>query len=429
MWIEKAVKGDSRAIAELLPRERKAEINFLVRALALGSGEADKATVTAIERAMESLLRGEISEDHEFLSLLYTKAAVAAKGVLVKQNPKAMKAPAGKRFSVGAAKEKGDIFSSLEALPALARFIYVLEAMTPMSEKAISDIAGVSTETVRAAFEAEDANMRTLGLDGREDFVQKLQKAGSDATLSDELNDMIDSAIDNILIPVRREREAKKKKNNLAIMIALASTLIATFVIMMSVGLFDFDEGEPGLFESVTVDMDKTYYADIVIEKYGTITVKLDQSEAPITVSNFVNLAESGFYNGLTFHRIMEGFMMQGGCPEGNGTGGARQDIKGEFKLNGVDNDIAHRRGVISMARASAYDSASSQFFIVHEDSRDSLDGKYAAFGYVVSGMDVVDRVCEEAMPYDNNGSIIGYMQPVIKSITIRTEAKDTTAN
>ena len=158
--------------------------------------------------------------------------------------------------------------------------------------------------------------------------------------------------------------------------------------------------------------------AIIEIENYGTITLAMDGSAAPITVANFVELAESGFYDGLTFHRIMEGFMMQGGCPLGTGTGGSDSKIKGEFKDNGVDNPLSHTRGAISMARSMAPDSASSQFFIVHKDST-FLDGSYAVFGYVTEGIEVVDAVCSDAKPTDNNGSIAKDAQPVIKSITI----------
>ena len=162
------------------------------------------------------------------------------------------------------------------------------------------------------------------------------------------------------------------------------------------------------------------YYADIEIENYGTITVALDAAAAPITVENFVTLARSGFYDGLTFHRIMAGFMMQGGDPNGNGTGGSDANIKGEFSANGVDNPLSHTRGAISMARRSdSYDSASSQFFIVHQDST-GLDGNYAVFGYVTEGMEIVDQICTEAQPTDNNGTIPTNAQPVITTVTIR---------
>lgn len=160
-------------------------------------------------------------------------------------------------------------------------------------------------------------------------------------------------------------------------------------------------------------------YADIAIEGYGTITIALDAEAAPGTVDNFISLAESGFYDGLTFHRIIEGFMMQGGDPEGNGTGGSDTTIIGEFSANGYDNPLSHTRGTVSMARAKDPDSASSQFFIVHEDST-FLDGAYAAFGSVTSGMDIVDQICSDAEPIDSNGLIAADAQPVMTSIAIR---------
>ena len=132
--------------------------------------------------------------------------------------------------------------------------------------------------------------------------------------------------------------------------------------------------------------------AIIDIKDYGTIKVELNPKEAPITVENFVKLAKSGFYNGLTFHRVIKGFMIQGGCPKGNGTGGPGYNIKGEFSANGVPNSISHKRGVISMARAYDPNSAGSQFFIMHKDGN-FLDGQYAAFGETIEGIEVVDKV------------------------------------
>lgn len=160
------------------------------------------------------------------------------------------------------------------------------------------------------------------------------------------------------------------------------------------------------------------HYAEIEVEDYGTISLELDADTAPITVTNFVNLAKDGFYDGLTFHRIIDGFMIQGGDPLGNGTGGSDETIKGEFSDNGVENDISHVRGTISMARSSDPDSASSQFFIVHQDST-YLDGQYAAFGHVTDGMDVVDAICEDTPVQDNNGTVAADNQPVIASVTI----------
>ena len=158
--------------------------------------------------------------------------------------------------------------------------------------------------------------------------------------------------------------------------------------------------------------------AVIDIKDYGKISLELDADTAPITVTNFVKLAKEGFYDGLTFHRIIKGFMMQGGDPLGTGTGGSDEEIKGEFAQNGVKNDISHVRGVISMARSQLFDSASSQFFIVHEDST-FLDGQYAGFGHVTEGMDIVDKICEETPVIDNNGTVAEGKKPVINTITI----------
>lgn len=160
----------------------------------------------------------------------------------------------------------------------------------------------------------------------------------------------------------------------------------------------------------------------ITVKDYGVIELELDADVAPITVTNFIGLVKDKFYDGLTFHRIMEGFMIQGGDPEGNGTGGSPNTIKGEFSSNGVENNISHVRGVISMARnGSDNNSASSQFFIVHKDST-FLDGQYAAFGKVTSGMDVVDKIAETAKPTDDNGTIPKEEQPVIEKIRVKTK-------
>ena len=160
------------------------------------------------------------------------------------------------------------------------------------------------------------------------------------------------------------------------------------------------------------------HHAEIQVEDYGTIKLELDADTAPITVTNFVNLANEGFYDGLTFHRIINGFMIQGGDPNGDGTGGAEETITGEFSSNGVENDISHERGVISMARAQDPDSASSQFFIMHQDTT-SLDGDYAAFGHVTEGMEVVDAICENTPVQDSNGTVLPDDQPVITSIEV----------
>ena len=152
----------------------------------------------------------------------------------------------------------------------------------------------------------------------------------------------------------------------------------------------------------------------ITLDNEEVIELELYPDIAPISVSNFKYLASKGFYNGLIFHRVIEGFMIQGGCPEGRGTGGPGYHIKGEFKANGVENNLKHERGVISMARAFDFDSAGSQFFIMHNDAP-HLDGQYAAFGKVIGGMDVVDKIAKEKVNFSDKP----LCDVIIKTITV----------
>ncbi len=181
---------------------------------------------------------------------------------------------------------------------------------------------------------------------------------------------------------------------------------------------------EPGKIEDgvLVTPYDEGYntgkhHATIEVEGFGTIKLELNATNAPVTVSNFAHLVNEKFYDGLTFHRIIKDFMIQGGDPEGNGTGGSDINILGEFSQNGVVNAIQHKRGVISMARSQDNNSASSQFFIVHKDS-EHLDNAYAAFGKVTDGMDVVDAIAEVPVE-DGNGTVKPENQPVIKSIVM----------
>lgn len=161
----------------------------------------------------------------------------------------------------------------------------------------------------------------------------------------------------------------------------------------------------------------ETIMVQIEMENGGIIKLELYPEIAPITCANFVKLAKDGFYDGLIFHRVIKDFMIQGGDPTGTGMGGSDENIKGEFSVNGVENNLSHERGVISMARSRSYDSASSQFFICHADAK-YLDGQYAAFGKVIEGMDVVDEIAEVKTDYNDRPMI----DMVMKTVTVVEE-------
>ena len=205
---------------------------------------------------------------------------------------------------------------------------------------------------------------------------------------------------------------------------ALLAALVLSLGLLAGCGASDTDKNSAGSDNQSSNEQQDTelltgkHHVEIGVKDYGTISCELDADIAPITVTNFVDLASKGFYDGLTFHRIISGFMIQGGDPLGNGTGGSDTPIKGEFSANGVENDLSHTRGVLSMARAQNPDSASSQFFIVHQDST-FLDGQYAAFGYVTEGMEIVDQICEKTAVLDDNGTVDPENQPVIEWIKV----------
>lgn len=210
--------------------------------------------------------------------------------------------------------------------------------------------------------------------------------------------------------------------------IAIGIAIIVVIVAVAAIGIWAYNRSVSNANADTNTQVENEeeksmystgkHHAEIVVKDYGTISLELDADAAPITVANFAKLVNEGFYNGLTFHRIISGFMIQGGDPLGNGMGGSEQNIKGEFAVNGVKNSISHVRGTISMARSQSYNSASSQFFIVHEDST-FLDGQYAGFGKVTSGMEIVDKICEDTQVEDDNGTVLKANQPIIEKITM----------
>jgi peptidyl-prolyl cis-trans isomerase B (cyclophilin B) len=221
----------------------------------------------------------------------------------------------------------------------------------------------------------------------------------------------------------KKAQQAKNDKRNMIIGI-VAVLLVAAVALGFILSGDDAPANQPsavvveGHTAASEITEKVTHNVVIEVEDYGTISAVLYGEAAPITVANFVKLANEGFYDGLTFHRIISGFMIQGGDPLGNGTGGSSETIKGEFFSNGVDNPIKHKRGVLSMARSADNNSASSQFFIMH-DVAPWLDGSYASFGCVTEGIEVVDAICQKTPVLDSNGTVAKVNQPKIVSIRV----------
>lgn len=220
----------------------------------------------------------------------------------------------------------------------------------------------------------------------------------------------------------QKKAQAEKQKKEQKILMIVAAVVIVALLAVLTVALVNADWSEilKKTGDGATLETAKaTHYVTIEIENYGTLKGELYGKTTPYAVDQFVTLAQSGFYEGLTFHRIIEGFMMQGGAP--NADSPKVEPIVGEFAENGIENNLLHLPGVLSMARTDDPDSATSQFFIMH-DAAPHLDGKYAAFGRITEGLDIVDKICTEIENTDGNGGVAAADQPVIKSITV-TEA------
>lgn len=465
---------EKRAVLTGLYEKYWRDAKVLCVGLLLNESYAEKAVIWAFRHIWGDVLTGQIQMEEDFRRELLEKAAIYCRRKCQKKGQASLPVPVQKNFHITVEKnniEGQNVWKTMQlSLPLAGRFVFILHRVAGLEKEAISKITGLKYSVIEALMTAEEQDIiRIYGIMGREiignagaGLEQEIQEAVTGAELSEITQKQILDSIDVLVVPL--EKEARKKK---LIHIGIVTVAVLIIVVLVSIGKTWFSAGgrtDGTLQESVSEEtkadaiednsvedavensentegaeaenagemvvsniastgaseITATHYADIVIEDYGTITVALDGNSAPKTVENFVSLAEEGFYDGLTFHRIMDGFMMQGGDPSGDGTGGSENTIIGEFEDNGYENPLSHTRGAISMARSNDYDSASSQFFIVHEDSL-SLDGQYAVFGYVTEGMDVVDQICTSAEPIDDNGTIPSEEQPVIVSVTIRS--------
>lgn len=385
-------------------------------------GDADAANA-AVSKVFTDLFGAfpAVADDEAFRTLVLSRIATYCQKQLSRTDPKAARAPQDRRFLLPAptaVPKLKTLDAVLTALPAYYRVLFVLATTAALPDSAVAAVAKLDERTLKTALSDNRRNVENIlnaagSGDSFDDAANAAKAAVADAAVSADTDKTVLVAIDRVCAEEQGKR--RKKRNRILLTVGGIAAAIVFVTVMLLGGAGVFEKAPPTSAE----DLSPTHYATIDIQDYGTVKVALDAAYATKTVANFVKLAEEGFYNGLTFHRIMEGFMMQGGCPEGNGTGGASEYLEGEFEANGFQNPIQHTRGAISMARADDYNSASSQFFIVHEDNTESLDGLYAAFGYVVEGMDVVDTICTTAEPTDGNGTILAVDQPIITSITI----------
>ncbi len=463
--IRKAMKGNQEAVLSLYD-EHKKEVLSLCYALLQEEKEADHATARIFKKVFEELVAGRIPNEEEFTRLTIRKAVMHCKALASKKSNRSFRVPVNSNFAAAAYDpSKMDLSGSmhkiiLKNLPTFHRYIYVLNTVCKYSVEQISRIFAATTRTIENALDSEQANVDKIVAIARrkrgnlseytiQDFHSDLVQAAAGTEVPASVDATVKLNVQSMCEPILK---AQRRKGSILLgTTGIVAAVVIILLVVLSMGGsenpdVDLDNADPTIATEGTTDeaTDPTegtgeikvasYYADIEIQDYGTITVALDAEAAPETVANFVSLAQSGFYDGLTFHRIIDGFMMQGGDPEGDGTGGNTDadgneiNITGEFSANGYDNPLSHTAGAISMARANDYDSASSQFFIVHtDDNTASLDGYYACFGYVTEGMDIVDAICSAADPDAENGMIEAEDQPVITSITIREveEAED----
>lgn len=391
--------------------------------------DANKAVEYAFTSVWDDLLSCKIKTEEEFETTIINKAVFYSRSKILNDNPKAFKVPENNNFTnVKYIKNKDceEISKAdlvLASLPEIHRFIFVLNSYANFSANKIAQILKTNKETIEIALNTKDKNIeKIINVNFCDEINYNYDLFSDDITKMDTQNDflkendiIVEEKIKKSALPFIKYKNKKAAKKGIIIGIVAAVVLVLGLLIIKGVTGKNNTSGEP--ITDVT-GLNPTHYAEIDIKDYGTVTVALDENIAPITVKNFVKLANDGFYDGLTFHRIIDGFMMQGGDPEGNGTGGSDEDIIGEFAANGYENPISHTRGAISMARSNDYNSGSSQFFIMHK-AASQLDGNYAAFGYVTEGMNVVDKICEQAEPTDNNGTISADKQPIINYIKI----------
>ena len=413
--LERAQKREKKAMQEVYERTKR-PVYFICQ-YSLGDERGARMAAAKVYESLWKELPEHLPENWKALELLLAeKAGNACAGTLPSEALNADTLPEELRL--------------LSALSGRQRAVFLLRMAVQLPAERTARALKLNSSVAEAAWnQAEQSAKRYFAKQDEAPrataYLQMqaaLREAASKAEVPAMLDETVQEGIDAAAVAQKHGRRW--------LLVAIAAVLVAA----LGVGAWAIfgqnkddtetaehtDNWDNSQNASTSTDTSEAelHHAEIEVEGYGTISVALNATAAPESTANFIKLAEEGFYDGLTFHRIIEGFMIQGGDPNGNGTGGSDETITGEFSDNGFDNPLSHTRGAISMARSSDYNSASSQFFIVQQDST-SLDGQYAVFGYVTDGMDIVDQICEDANPTDNNGTIPADEQPVITTIRI----------
>lgn len=452
-----ASKGDKKALQQLYYQYAKTSY-YLCCYFLKSEQAAAEATVTVFSQVFAATVGQPVLNEQLFKALVLGKTVEVTKANIQKNAPTAFRDAeksavdgsyqAVKNAADPTAEEKQNLIKALRSLQ--NRQCYTLTMLTcfGLQKHQLAQYMKLDSDKIDASLaRAKESFRKTLQLPENsrrelEDQLRAVKAAMQEQAAAATVPPQVEKSV---LAEAQKIAKFVTTKFLKHLAVAAAGVIVAAGLVFGGIALFknsnnsaDYDassaenQSAQGSSESQSTqsvnatnqssttepEFKATKHAQIEIKNYGTISLELYGEEAPITVNNFVKLANEGFYNGLTFHRIISGFMIQGGDPNGDGTGGSTENIKGEFSQNGVQNRILHTRGTISMARSSENDSASSQFFIMQQDAT-HLDGAYAAFGRVTSGLEIVDKICENTPVTDSNGTVTAENQPVITSVKI----------
>ncbi len=453
-----ASKGDKKALQQLYHQYAKTSY-YLCCYFLKSEQAAAEATVTVFSQVFAATVGQPVLNEQLFKALVLGKTVEVTKANIQKNAPTAFRDAeksavdgsyqAAKNAADPTAEEKQNLIKALRSLQ--NRQCYTLTMLTcfGLQKHQLAQYMKLDSDKIDASLaRAKESFRKTLQLPENsrrelEDQLRAVKAAMQEQAAAATVPPQVEKSVLAEAQKIAKFVTAKFLKH---LAVAAAGVIVAAGLVFGGIALFknsnnaaDYDassaenQSAQGSSENQSTqsvhatnqssttgpEFKATKHAQIAIKNYGTISLELYGEEAPITVNNFVKLANEGFYNGLTFHRIISGFMIQGGDPNGDGTGGSTENIKGEFSQNGVENRILHTRGTISMARSSENDSASSQFFIMQQDAT-HLDGAYAAFGRVTSGLEIVDKICENTPVTDSNGTVTAENQPVITSVKIK---------